>query len=790
MEKIAIKNLSFKYPQRENYALRDINLTVNQGDFITLCGKSGCGKSTLLRLLKPAIAPYGEKTGEILTDGTEVNSLDERTQAQKIGFVMQSYENQLVCNKVWHEMAFGLENLGCKPEEIRLKVAEMAAFFNLSHLYHREVSTLSGGQKQMVCLASVMAMQPDILILDEPTAQLDPISAHDFLEAVARINRELGTTVILSEHRLEEALPLSNAVWVMEKGEILAQGNASQIGRLLKENGSEMFCALPTPMRAYYSLEKDGDCPVTVSQGRKWLSQSPVKNTKLKDEAYPKGEAVIEAKEVYFRYEKNSPDVLKGLSFKLHKGEFYAIVGGNGSGKTTALKAIMGIVAPYSGKIKVTKGKKIRMLPQNPQSILGSKTVLCDLQEVSEDSEQIQRIAELCRIEGIISSHPYDLSGGEMQRVALAKVLLCRPDILLLDEPTKGLDAHFKAELNEILKELLKSGVAILMVSHDVEFCAEYTHKTGMLFDGQLLAENTPREFFGGNSFYTTSASRMSRGILDKAVLCRDIVNAVGGEAPRIKAEKEEEVHISKTEVKKEDKKPREKKPNRAGKTIAPVISMLLVPLTVIFGMIYLKDRRYYFISLLIILELMLPFVFTFERGNGNGRRLVLVSILCAFGIIGRIGLAFLPQVKPVLAIVIISGAYLGGETGFMVGAISAFVSNFYFGQGPWTPWQMFAFGLIGYIAGVLFYKGLLKSSKTALCIFGFLSSVVIFGGIMNPASVLMFQPNPTREMILSSMAMGFPLDAVQGLVTMVFLWFGAKPVGERLIRVRNKWNM
>ncbi|MBP3698059.1 MAG: ATP-binding cassette domain-containing protein, partial [Oscillospiraceae bacterium] len=538
MESYAFKSVNFTYPEGEKRVLRDVTFTVQQGEFLILCGPSGCGKSTLLRHLKSCLTPHGLFSGEITYGGRRLSDISSREQAQRIGYVLQSPENQVVTDKVWHELAFGLESLGCDTPTIRRRVAEIAAFFGIENWFYKNVTDLSGGQKQLLSLASVMAMQPDVLVLDEPTAQLDPIAAADFLALLGKINRELGTTIILTEHRLEEAFPFATRVIVMEEGAILCDDKPENVGLQLKDKGSGMFLAMPTAMRVWAGVETGLACPMTVRDGSDFLTLRAAEQPLLplpEKIIPPCGEEVLSCNELWFRYEKDSDDVVRGLSLKVHRGEFYAILGGNGAGKTTSLKVISGLRAAYRGEVKVEG--KLGYLHQNPQTLFVKRTVREDLYEVfrgqkvdkeRQDSE-VARIAELCALRQFLDRHPYDISGGEQQRAALAKVLLTRPDILLLDEPTKGFDAEFKVTFAHILRQLTAQGVTILMVSHDVPFCAEYAHRCGLFFDGSIVAEGTPREFFSGNSFYTTPANRMARHLLPKAVTVADIVRCCGG---------------------------------------------------------------------------------------------------------------------------------------------------------------------------------------------------------------------------------------------------------------------
>ena len=577
MNCIEVKNFSFQYPKESHAALYQVSMEVEEGSFVVLCGKSGCGKSTLLRQFKSVLASHGEKKGEILYGGQNLEDVDLRTQSAEIGYVLQNPDNQIVTDKVWHELAFGLESLGYDTPTIRLRVAEMASYFGIHSWFLKNVSELSGGQKQLLNLASVMAMHPKLLILDEPTSQLDPIAASDFLETVRKINRDIGTTVILTEHRLEDVIPWADKVYVMDKGRMIADGTPNEIGEQLRTMGHDMFLSMPAPMQIYAGTNSSLRCPLTVSQGRRWLSEEletkgiKIKKERNQEETAKKKNSIlgklaglkkepekeipeIRIKDVWFRYERDLPDVVKGLSLDIKKGEIFAVVGGNGTGKSTAMSLIARIRFPYRGKIYL-EGKEIGkysdddlyhgflgVMPQNPQSLFVKKTVREDLYEVIDGKRErkseaypiemkkkdaVEGIVSLTRLEGLLDRHPYDLSGGEQQRLALAKVLLLRPKILLMDEPTKGIDNHYKKELGEILRKLSEHGVTILMISHDVEFCAQYADRTGLFFQGNIVTSEESKKFFAGNNFYTTAANRMARNYFPNAVTVEDVVKAI-----------------------------------------------------------------------------------------------------------------------------------------------------------------------------------------------------------------------------------------------------------------------
>lgn len=561
---VEVRDLSFAYPGEEIRALNHVNLKIEEGELVVLCGKSGCGKSTLLTHLKTPLTPHGKRMGDILFQGTPLSEVSNKEQSQKIGYVLQNPDNQIVTDKVWHELAFGLESLGCPTPEIRIRVAEMASYFGIQDWFYKNVAELSGGQKQLLNLASIMAMHPDLLVLDEPTSQLDPIAASDFLATVKKINRDLGTTIILTEHRLEEVFPAADRVVVMDRGEILAEGSPGYIGKVLKEKNHDMFLAMPVPMQIYAEVESDLECPITVRDGRQWLDHLCEGRTESSQEEVglkmddmsgeEKRETLLECKDLWFRYEKDTPDVVKGLSMKLYPGEFYCLLGGNGTGKSTTLSLLSRLRKPYRGKV-LLQGKDIRkysdeelyrgilgVVPQNPQSLFVKKTVELELFEMvggskerkneeyhlsMEKREAVDGIVKVTHLSGLLHRHPYDLSGGEQQRLALAKILLLRPKLLLMDEPTKGLDSYFKEEFSGILDLLKEQGVTIFMISHDIEFCASHADRCGLFFDGSIAASGIPRDFFAGNNFYTTAANRMARKYFPLAVTGKDVVECL-----------------------------------------------------------------------------------------------------------------------------------------------------------------------------------------------------------------------------------------------------------------------
>ena len=889
-----IDKFSFAYPDGNDEsgrsylpdALRDAELHVRQGEFVVILGRSGCGKTTLLRQLKPSVAPVGKKNGQILFDGKDICSLDDKAAASQIGFVWQDVNAQLVTDKVWHELAFGLESLGYDNGYVRRRVAEMGSFFGLGDIFHRKVMELSGGQKQLVNLASVMAMSPKVLILDEPTSQLDPIAANDFINSLVRINRELGTTIIMTEHRLEDVLPVCSRSVVMEGGRIIYDGDVRGFAESIRTQKIDrgLYLSMPASVQIYMGLEKNTEnmiLPLTVPDAREWLSDydrkfrenggKPVVPEKRNRDEHP---VVCSLDEVSFRYDRNAGDVLRQVSLDIYENEILMINGSNGCGKSTMLSLVANVYRPYSGKLRIAKGLRTGMLPQNPELLFTRRSVRDELID-AKDRQQLADIVRFCGLENLLDRHPYDLSGGEKQRLALAKVLIADPDILLMDEPTKGLDNGFKMQLAGMLRKLQSRGKTIVVVSHDIEFCAVAGDRVALLFDGEVATVSDVRSYMSDNNFFTTAASRISRNVLDGAVTVQDVLAAYGVDmdvngtekgTAGISNDKLADIILNKDRkvenlsiwqivtiavttviiifgfwntmsvsdlsglvqqmtVTAEGRKylvlygvmiaaifgllvairPITKKKNEeivmdsAGRgfgkrTVVSIVAVLvLIPATIWFGIARLGDKKYFFISLLVLIEAMIPFFVSFEDRKPKVRDIVTLAVMCALAVTGRTAFFMLPNFTPVMAIVIIAGVAFGCEGGFITGAMTMFVSNFIMGQGPWTPWQMFAMGLVGFLAGLFFAGSSVRTrnmTKLGLCIFGALICIVVYGGIMNPASVIMWQPNANFSMIMASYVTGFPFDLAQATATVIALWLVARPFLEKLDRVRIKFGV
>lgn len=871
MDLLTVQHLTFAYPNRAAPALRDVSFSLRAGDFVVLCGRSGSGKTTLLRQLKPALAPRGTLDGRVLWEGQALSARSPKQTAADIAFVQQDPRDQIVTDTVRHELAFGAESLGMDPQTICRRVAETAAFFGIEDLIGRSTADLSGGQAQLLNLAAAMVLQPKLLLLDEPTAQLDPVAADTFFAALQKVNRELGVAVLMTEHRLETALTLATAAAVLENGTLLCFGDVTAAGEMLRQTRNPLFFSMPAAMQLWCSVESAQPCPVSVGEGREFLGEY------LKDHpACPVpqrqpasgGDTAVTVEELTFGYGEGP--VLRNLSFTAQKGTLTCILGGNGAGKSTLLSLLAGQRTPERGTLRC-KGR-VGLLPQQTQTLFIKKTVWSDLCTAGALSEKTQAeretavrdMLDLCGLRGLEDRHPFDLSGGEMQRAALAKVLLGGPDILLLDEPTKGFDAAFKRRFASVLEKLKAKGVCIVMVSHDVEFCARTADVCALLFDGALVGSGPPQEFFGGNRFYTTQASRISRGLLPDVITAPQLIAGAGGTAPAwaendapapeplaVRPVQPQQKPLARwrkvgaglsavaalvlfvllartfpatgmqdvsaftalTPMQKQlggafffsllaaalftaKKQPETALPQTKRKLplrtwFGAGLCVCAIPPVLWYGTTLLPAKQYYLTALAVLVLAMLPFFLVFEGRRPRARELALLAALCAVTAAGRAAFFMLPQCKPVLAMTALVGVALGGESGFLVGAVTMLVSNLLFAQGAWTPWQMFAMGLVGGLAGLLARLGLLRRSRLSLCVFGALAAVVIYGGVMNPAAALIWGGEVlNREILLTYYAAGFPMDCVHAAATVLFLWFLAPTVLDTLQRVKEKYGV
>lgn len=550
MEILQVNQLSFAYPDEHHQVLSDITFTVNEGDFVVLCGASGCGKTTLLRQLKPELTPVGQIGGTIYYNGNILNKLPAQQSAQEIGMVFQNPDNSIVMDVVWHELSFGMENLGYSLPVMRSRLAEITQFFGLEPLLYKPIHELSGGQKQLLNLASVLLLQPKLLLLDEPTSQLDPVAAREFISMVYRLNREFSTTVIISEHRLEEVIPLADQMILLEKGKLKYSGSPRAVSEQIHQNDPDDFKYLPSVTQLFWNMHNQQmvenapalpAVPLTVREGKQWLqtldwdislreAKEPLSASAPLINPFSKEQILLECREVTFQYEKKSVEVLKKLDLQIYQGEMLAILGGNGAGKSTLLQLLAGLLQPRRGTIKKANQLHIGYLAQNPLLYFSHDTVAEELSTaaqhagIAEPEVAIAKLMQLLQLEGLEQKHPHDISGGQQQKTALAIVLLLNPDILLLDEPTKGLDPLAKIALAQQLLELRQAGHTIVIVTHDVEFAASYSSRCAMLFDGMITTTDVPSTFFSENVFYTTAVNRVVRDWLPGVLTAEEVL--------------------------------------------------------------------------------------------------------------------------------------------------------------------------------------------------------------------------------------------------------------------------
>ena len=525
-------------------SLDDVSLKINEGEFVLVCGETGSGKTTLLRQLKKQIRPHGSIDGEVLYDGLSIDNLNEERAVTEIGMVFQNPDNQIVMDSVWHELAFSLENIGCDIDEMRKRIGEMANFFGLNSIMNKSVHELSGGQKQLLNLASVLLLKPKVLLLDEPISQLDPISANEFLKMLRQLNEELSITIIMSEHRLDDVFAMADKVIVVEKGKVKYEQTPKTICKLICDrNNKALKGFLPVLAKMYLSVEENvrhEDIPLTVKEAKRWAAQRKWVGKKVEEEDY-NSSCIIKCSNVYFKYDKHGDNIIQGLSLDIYKGEFLSIVGGNGSGKSTLLRIIAGLLKPQKGKIYISSDEVLNSsikkrtpvigyLDQNPMLYFTHSTVRDEIFEYAKnqkdvDYSYIDKLIKIFNLEYVMDKHPYDISHGQKQKLALITVLFTKPDILLFDEPTKGLDPESKKEFEKILSELKNNGKTIVVVTHDIEFAASNSDRCAMIFGGEITSNQKSNKFFAENFFYTTHISKTTREYIPNLVTFKDVIS-------------------------------------------------------------------------------------------------------------------------------------------------------------------------------------------------------------------------------------------------------------------------
>lgn len=528
MPAIEVRGLRFAYPGAEVPVFEGLDWRVPQGTFALLVGGTGSGKSTLLSLLKPEISPAGECSGELRMLGESVADMDVRASAERVGYVFQDPENQIVCETVWHEMAFGLENLGMSRDEMRRRVAETSYFFGVEDWLHRDTDTLSGGRKQLLSLAAVLALRPRVLLLDEPTSQLDPVAEKNFLHALFRVNRELGCTVVVATHRPRPMLEYATCAYRIEGGRVCEVADIASLGHREELFSGEVpgWGGSWRAKNGVFSSASGRPGYLDPRVGAPGAQKRPKSDKSAEFEAQillqddsgapscaggcrilqkMHGGSATTLSEGWFRYDRAGGWVLRGLDVTFSAGAVHAIVGGNGCGKSTMLSVLAKTAKLQRGRM-ARGAASAALLPQNPKALLVAETVRDELMEWAstcgyDENLARERAAQL-GLDGLETRHPYDLSGGQRQLLALAKLLLIGPELLLLDEPTKGLDLFSRRIIARALRDHAKVGGTVIMATHDLDFAEQVADDIAMMFDGEIACMEPPADFFADNVFY------------------------------------------------------------------------------------------------------------------------------------------------------------------------------------------------------------------------------------------------------------------------------------------------
>ena len=484
MKALAFDHVSFAYAGVGSPVLDDVCLEVPEGAFALLTGSTGSGKSTLLRLAKPEIAPAGELAGAVRAFGEDVRALDPAASARAVGYVFQSPDAQMVCDTVWHEIAFGLENLGVPEAEMRHRVAETATYLGMGPWFRDRVAELSGGRRQVLALASVLAMRPRALLLDEPTSMLDPVTEQAFLALLFRANRELGMTVVVATHAPGPMLDYATCAFALEGG-----------------RAREVALDELRPGDSLVFVDQKGAAKASIlAPQHQRVSSADEKDVR----------SALSLDDVWFRYDRDADWVLRGCDLAVGAGEVRALLGANGCGKSTLLRVAAGVLRPRRGRARNACAGDQVLLPQDPRAVLACETVRGELLEWSASSGRYGAAevdAALARL-GLADCpdrHPYDLSGGQQQLLALEKLLLVRPRLLLLDEPTKGLDRTARVAVAERVRAAASGGATVLLVTHDAAFVRSVADTASLVFDGEIAACEPADEFLRSSWLYSNS---------------------------------------------------------------------------------------------------------------------------------------------------------------------------------------------------------------------------------------------------------------------------------------------
>ena len=515
---VIFESVSFQYPNAERAVLRDFDWHIGEAELVLLAGESGSGKSTILRCLNGLVPHFsgGAFGGRVLVRGEDTRLLPTRALARSVGFVFQDPGAHSVSTSVEDEIAFGLEQLGIPVPSMRRRVEEALDLTGTERIRKRAIATLSGGERQRVAIAAALALQPRVLALDEPTSQLDPSGAEDVLDAVRRLNEELGITVVLAEQRLERVVGFADRLRLLRPGWHDLDGPPGEVLRRCDPR-------LVPPVALLGRIEGWEPLPLTVKGARRAVQQTDFAPAPAPvDPPRPDTEPAIVADRLSIGYDKRR--LLESASFDVRPGELVAVMGRNGTGKSTLLRALMGLHPIDAGKANVLGldvastrtqelGKRAGFLPQRAANLLFHETVADDvaaaLASRGAKARELEGLLDRFALGHLSERYPLDLSSGEQERAALAVTLAGDPLVILLDEPTRGMDALRKRELAELFQELRERGAAILMATHDVELVAQVATRVMLLGDGGIVAQGGAREVLAGSLTFGTQMNRV-----------------------------------------------------------------------------------------------------------------------------------------------------------------------------------------------------------------------------------------------------------------------------------------
>ncbi len=837
---ISTDNLSYFYPGCDNAALDGISLNIDEGEFVAVCGNSGSGKSTLLSLMK-APAEAGKTVGTLKFGGSFA------------GFVSQFPDEQIVCDKVWHELAFGAESIGLSQSEMRSRIAQTALFFGIEDILYEDCDKLSGGQKQMINLASVMVMHPDVLLLDEPLSQLDPIASAQFIMLLSRINRELGTAIVIAEHQLGGLLSVCSRIIMLDKGKIVCDGNAEKLVRYLADSNHSLLAEMPVGVRASVAAN-DAGALLDVPSAKAWYAQRK-KTHGLAEPILPDrksgGEVCISIKNLSFGYRKGGRDVIRNLSLDITRGTVTAVIGGNAAGKSTLLGLICNTLGAYRGKIEINGGR-LGYLPQDP-------TLLFNCESVREElSENADTVAGAFGLTHLLSRNPLDLSGGERQRTAIAKLISHGADILLLDEPTKGADAAYKQAFSALLKNLASKGKTIVLVSHDMDFCAETADSCALLFDGSITACLPPEKFFTEGTFFTTDSAKIASGVCEGVYSQSTLIASVGGEIRQGGYDFGDIEGTGGVPAKREESKGnkrRKMKPYRKISLISGGIMLFLLLISDT-GILPIKipSEPFWLRYVLLLLPMILlilgaapknsmaapPFVkkrisgsdiaagittlviipLTAIGGNvfipDSARKYLIISLAVLVECLAAFFISFekkKPSAKDIAVLAVLCAAAVAGRelffmfpqfkpvaavviiSGTALGAQAGFLTG---AMSMLVSNMLFGQGswtpwqmvAMGLLG---FFAGILfskKRSTLALCVYSFFAVTFIYGGIMNLSSALTYSASDNLPQIAAYMLSGLPFDLIHAVSTVVFILITGEALLKKCCRIRLKFGL